>query len=528
MAAQLKGIGELFSATWERYKQRALPILAVTLLGSLLVLAVVLALGLGLAQLFGGLQAVVLAFQAGGPPPPGFFWGMAAMVLAGTFFGMWNQSAILAAAVRDDLGVFAALGEGYRRMWSVAWVLFLAGAIVLAGSVALLVPAILFGVWFAFAVVVLFAEDRRGLEALLASRAYVRGHWWPVFGRLLLVSILAALLGLVPVAGQLLSLLFTPFLLLFLVVLYEDLKEAAGGAAEPEGRRVLWGGLAAVGALLPVAGMAAAVVPQWPLLVQRLQGNVTCPRPGGQPVRPPAGGPHRDAGGTGYGGGGGPGMSRQAGQGGAGAGRRQSAQAVAGAPSRPAGKPGIGAQQGREAATSVQWSDPAGDVSGADGGPAADITAVGIAAGRDRLSVAVQLASPLDEVVSRAASGGPASFVHLLTLFLDTDGDPATGSVPAGRVVRGGYEQAVAFTLEGGSGTVERRVHFSIYRLSGERWTAVKALALPLRQGDRMLTFGIPYRAAGITAGSRVRLCFLEGGQHQGAALSDDAVLVAP
>lgn len=520
MAGRLKPIGELFSATWERYKRRALPILAVILLSSLVAFAVALGVGFGLVQAFGGLQAFAPMFQGGGlpPSPSAIFAVLAGLVLVGTLFGLWSQSAIMAAAVLDEVGVLEAMRVGYRRMWSVAWVLFLVSAILMAGTVALVFPAILFGVWFAFGVVVLFAEERRGLDALFASRAYVRGHWWAVFGRLLLIGLLSGALGLVPVVGQLLSLLFTPFFLLFLVVLYENLQEAAGGAAEPEGRRLVWGGIAAAGALLPLAGMAAAVAPQWPMIMQGLQGKAVCSLPTRRPAPRPAavsrpGATERKAAGQeasrAVAGDGRPGAVRKKDQGGA---------------DRPQAKAAAAAAQ---PATSVQWADPAGDALVAGKRPALDVTAVGIAAGRDRLSMAVQLATPVEVFFRPSIGDNTAAFAHLLTLLVDTDNDPATGSVPDGRLPRGGYERAVALAVER-AGPDRGRVHFSVYRLERTRWTAVRALAQPLQQEGKMLTFGLPYEAVGITAGSRVRLCFLEGAQQEGNALSDDAVLVAP
>ncbi len=61
----------------------------------------------------------------------------------------------------------------------------LAGVAVLFGAVLLVVPGIIFSVWFAFAGLAATFDGARGLNALYASKQLVRGRFWPVFGRLL-------------------------------------------------------------------------------------------------------------------------------------------------------------------------------------------------------------------------------------------------------------------------------------------------------------------------------------------------------
>jgi len=45
------------------------------------------------------------------------------------------------------------------------------------GFLFLIIPGIIFLVWFIFAQFIIFAEDDRGMNAILKSKEYVRGKW---------------------------------------------------------------------------------------------------------------------------------------------------------------------------------------------------------------------------------------------------------------------------------------------------------------------------------------------------------------
>jgi len=83
-------------------------------------------------------------------------------------------------------------------------------------------------VWFFFAQFILVKEDARGMSALLKSREYVRGEWFNVALRLLLVWAASLLLGIIPLAGPILCIAFFPFVMIFHYLIYRDLREMKG------------------------------------------------------------------------------------------------------------------------------------------------------------------------------------------------------------------------------------------------------------------------------------------------------------
>ncbi|MHB8791247.1 MAG: hypothetical protein ACYDBT_15365 [Desulfobulbaceae bacterium] len=256
MNTEIATLPALFRTAWDQYKKRAIPLLAVMLISAVvlasLAMALVLCVTLGGAALTHFTDertaTYLIIVLAGG------------LLLVLTVLAFWAYTALLALVVNEDLGIIEAFQAGWTWLWPMSWVLVLAPGIVLTGFVLGFLPGILFAVWFAFCMYVLLEEDRRGMDALLASREYVRGHWWNTFGKLLIVWLISAVAGFIPFIGQVFSLLFTPFFMLFMLAMYRDLK-AVHGAAKVEtspGALLFWWALAVIGMVLPLIALAAA------------------------------------------------------------------------------------------------------------------------------------------------------------------------------------------------------------------------------------------------------------------------------
>lgn len=69
----------------------------------------------------------------------------------------------------------------------------LMAVLVIAWGFALIIPAIIFAVYYSFAQYVVVIEDKRPFSAIERSYDLVRGYFWPVFGRLVLISVLGFL-----------------------------------------------------------------------------------------------------------------------------------------------------------------------------------------------------------------------------------------------------------------------------------------------------------------------------------------------
>ena len=536
MAAGVKTFGELFSETWADYKRRWLTILGVILLGSLLVVGLITLFGVGAALLIGGFQTLIQQFEAGHPSslPNGL---MTALFLLTMVLGLWSQSAVVAVTVNEELGVMGAMAEGWRRLWSMAWILGLAAGVVITGLLptllilflciflwggysllamgvfaelsqhildnpwimganagVVIVGILLMSIGIFFAISLMFSvyplyEGRniRGMDALMYSRRLVRGRWWNTTGKILLILLMASVLQLVPLVGSILYLVFSPFLMLFLVNLYRDLKESAG-EEQPGGRGLMWI-MAWLGMILPILGVVGALVTALP---QR-RGQLDQYR-AGQHVRtaPVHSGTVQ---------------------------RSVPAQNSQGAEQT---KTTPGAERGGNG----YWRDPAGDTPALGVGHWLDLVGVRLDSGGGMLRIELQDATPF-QAAFNAASTTAQPLYRIAVLFFDTDENRATGGVAGADQARPGYDYGIDLTFEVARNQPKKAVvHASLFRLEN----GARHFLGPLPedsvqvQYDRLIV-RVPYQRMGLRPGQRIRASYVESFQQDGSGLARDTLI---
>jgi hypothetical protein len=236
---ELRGIGELLVDAWGQF-QRRFGVLFGAYLLSLLAIGLPLLAGMGAGMAVRDLSVAAAAL---------------CMLLAfvGSTAGFcWGWGACVAASLDDALDIRAAYARGKEKILPFAFVTFLASFVICGGFLLFIVPGLVFSVWFFFATFILFDDDSRGMSALLKSRAYVRGRWFEVFLRLVVIWACTAILGAIPVVGPLISLVAAPYVLVYHALLFKDLKEVAGQVEYPcgYGDKAKWISIALIGYLL--------------------------------------------------------------------------------------------------------------------------------------------------------------------------------------------------------------------------------------------------------------------------------------
>ena len=218
--AQLKSLDNLFKASFNIYRQRIVTFLV---LG---VLTIVIAAVSG-GVLFGAGFGLSMALPASKNVL------ISVLSVIGVLFifciSAWGLGALLISIVDQKADVKTCFGAAKPMVGSFLWLFLLIGFLTTGAFLFLIIPGILFTVWFFVAPFVLAAENKRGMKALLKSKAYVRGYWLPVFVRVLVIYLLSMVLSLVPFVGPFLSLLFFPFFFIYAFVMYEDLKKIQEG-----------------------------------------------------------------------------------------------------------------------------------------------------------------------------------------------------------------------------------------------------------------------------------------------------------
>lgn len=477
MKRQLKSIDEVFSETWNLYKRRIIPIIVVVLLvtiisGCLIIGAgVAIFIGLGIEQaLTGDMQAMLLN--------PILIGAVAAFVLLVILLTLWSQAATLAITVDQELGILGGLAAGLKYFFPMLWVGSLYCGIVMTGFSLFIVPGVILGLSLSLCFYIMIEEDLSGIDAVMASRLYMRGHWWNTFVKFLLIWLISAVMSLIPVVGQILSLIFTPFLLLYMVVVYRDLKEAAGEVEPGSCYRWLWVLMAAAGILLPLLGFVGAAVtmgPQLPKMIKEFQerGSVYVNSSAGQVVPP---------------------------------------QPV---------MPGKGNTPAVQPLRSVDgfmvWRDPTGNT----GNPLLDIKEVSAKSEQDELLLTVTLAQSFDSYFTAA---GAASFDPLISFYLDTDMDHETGGIPFAGLGRTGYDMVVDVLLAAQAGDGNNgQAHVSLYMLNGRERQSLGAVAdSAVSISGHTLRIGLPYILLHVAGKDTVRISYREASRQQGTGLAKD------
>lgn len=188
----IPNVRTLLRSAWERYKAMVQP-LAMILSVQAIALLAHLSLTIALQDMAtAGLDLPAWAYleHRGQPFSPVAL----ILFLAVTF---WSNVALLLTVVSGEsgLGFSSAYRQALKKIPSFLWISVLVWLATLGGFLLLIVPGIIFIVWFSFAFFVFIAEGNRGLSALRRSREYVRGRWasvaWRVFAGPLLIALIA-------------------------------------------------------------------------------------------------------------------------------------------------------------------------------------------------------------------------------------------------------------------------------------------------------------------------------------------------
>jgi hypothetical protein len=249
----LRSIGSLFSDSWKLYKERWQVLVEIVLLPTLVV-----ALG-------------YVLFYLGSP----FSLLGGLIIFIGYIIFVFSMLPVIF-SLHHAAGVDASYKATIGWFWPFVWVTVLEILAVMGGSIMLIIP----GMWLAVALMlmayVFVIEHRRGVDALRQSKDYIKGYWWAILGRVLLLGLIflvATIIIEIPVmiiAGNaarvlvtmVLTLFFIPFSVIYHYVIFENLRALKPELAEVQTKKGT-GFLktsAIVGVVIPVLFIILAVL----------------------------------------------------------------------------------------------------------------------------------------------------------------------------------------------------------------------------------------------------------------------------
>lgn len=185
-------IGQLFSDAWNLFKTKRrsifrLAFYAFVLQFVLSIVGILIGLG-GFAGVFtissgnSGIGESILGISA---------VLFIALLVVYVLLYAWIQGAFILLFSKDEAepDVRTVIAEAKQFIGPLWWASILVGLIVIVGMFLLIIPGIIFAVWYSFTTMIVVLERLRGTDAMRKSKSYVQGRWWEIFFRVILLSL---------------------------------------------------------------------------------------------------------------------------------------------------------------------------------------------------------------------------------------------------------------------------------------------------------------------------------------------------
>ncbi len=226
---KFKNIAQLLNESWRIYCLKIKTLVAI------------IALPVGFSFLFG----ILMYFLADTSIKYSIWFSVIGTIayLGSFFLWLWAIPSLLY-NLKENTGIKESYKRGFKILSPYVWVYFLLTIIIIGGFLLFIIPGVLFSIWFSLAIFILVFEERKGFNALFRSKHLVKGKFWGVLGRFLILGLIIVIgLFLVfalilfgienkqikdqisEVIGYFLQLFILPFFLIYGFLIYNNLKE---------------------------------------------------------------------------------------------------------------------------------------------------------------------------------------------------------------------------------------------------------------------------------------------------------------
>ncbi len=163
-------------------------------------------------------------------------------LLANIILQLWATAALIYAVKsrNERLAVKDILLRVWPKLISFTWVALLIILCVFGGALLLIIPGIIFSIWFCFSLNIFIDEGVKGKMALQRSRQLTKGKWAKTFWRFLVFLIFAAAIFILPdfiawltnigligqIGGMAAWIFLMPFTTIYGYLLYEAAKQS--------------------------------------------------------------------------------------------------------------------------------------------------------------------------------------------------------------------------------------------------------------------------------------------------------------
>ncbi len=179
-------LGDILDQTFQVFKKGYKTLLAVSVLGVI-------------PQIFWAILTVVfVSMEQGGDVSPAVVVLMLILIIPTIVTYIAMEGALVKAINEVFMGRETRIGEAYRfgfkKVWPLLVTSVLYGLAITFGFIFLIIPGILFSIWFSLYRQVVVIEDIGYVRALTRSWNLVKGNWWRTLGITILISVLMVVL----------------------------------------------------------------------------------------------------------------------------------------------------------------------------------------------------------------------------------------------------------------------------------------------------------------------------------------------
>jgi hypothetical protein len=221
----------LLSSAWQVYKKHWKLLVKIYLIPVLILFAALFAAFLTPSIL--NLSSVVLGVL------------LLVVALITVYVSIWAHAALIKAVdlihknPAEQVNFKMVFSQGRNKIGAIFGASLLAALVTIGGFILLIVPGIIWGVWYSLTSFVVVCEDESAMNAFRASKRYVKGRTASVLGRWVVVGLVYAAISIVirivigtfihgsetaQVVNAVMSLFVTPFVAVYGYLLYVNLK----------------------------------------------------------------------------------------------------------------------------------------------------------------------------------------------------------------------------------------------------------------------------------------------------------------
>ncbi|MFA5031248.1 MAG: hypothetical protein WC495_06725 [Patescibacteria group bacterium] len=191
-SSDLPPVVRLFSDAWNLFRKKMRSVFRLAVYAFLLQFALsIVALLVGFAGLTGAMTSTSGDATIGGSIAGVSGILLVALLVVYVLLYAWIQGAFILLFSKEEAepNIRMVITEAKQFIWPLWWASILVVFVVMVGMFLLVIPGIIFAIWFSFTTMIVVLEGLRGTDAMRKSKSYVQGRWWGVFGRLILLSI---------------------------------------------------------------------------------------------------------------------------------------------------------------------------------------------------------------------------------------------------------------------------------------------------------------------------------------------------